>query len=47
MSFGKKDMIGELGEVFDYCRAGWAGWRHLLSPSFRRETTKDWKTEKW
>jgi hypothetical protein len=40
-------MIGELGEAVDYCRAGWAGWRFLLSPSYRQEIKEGWKTKKW
>lgn len=40
-------MIGELGEFVDYCRAGWVGWRFVLSSSYRQETIKEWKTSKW
>jgi hypothetical protein len=40
-------MIGELGEVIDYCRTGWAGWRFLLSSSYRQKIIKEWKKEEW
>lgn len=34
-------------ELVDWIIDGIAGWRYLLSPSFRRRTHERWKTEGW
>jgi hypothetical protein len=38
-------MIGELGEVFEWLRAGFAGWRFLFSPKYREMVFLRWKGE--
>ena len=35
----------EVIELFDWVWAGIAGWRYLVSPSFRRETHERWKRQ--
>ena len=40
-------MIGELNELFSWCKAGTAGWRFLLSRRFRAKTLAEWKIESW
>ena len=39
-------MIGELGELFEWIRGGFYGWRFLFSPSYRRSKRDEWKNEK-
>lgn len=38
-------MLADVLEIFDWFAYGFAGWRYLLSPSFRARTHKRWKTE--
>jgi hypothetical protein len=39
-------MVGELGELFEWIRAAFAGWRFLFSPSYRKTKRNDWENEK-
>jgi hypothetical protein len=34
-------------ELFEWIVDGIAGWRYLLSPSFRRSTHERWKSAGW
>jgi len=40
-------MIGELGEFIDWLRAATAGWRFLLSPTYRHTVMNRWQSEHW
>jgi hypothetical protein len=40
------NMIGELGEIFEWLMAALVGWRYLLSPSYRKAKHNDWRNEK-
>jgi hypothetical protein len=39
-------MIGELGELLDWIKAGFSGWQYLFSTSYRQKKKNDWKNEK-
>lgn len=41
------NMIGELGEVMNWLRAAIAGWRFLISRSYRRTVMLGWQSERW
>ena len=38
-------MPADVLEIFDWIANGFAGWRYLFSPSFRRRTHARWKAE--
>ena len=38
-------MIGAIGEILEWGVAAVAGWRFLLSSSYRKEKLADWKNE--
>jgi len=38
-------MIGEIGEILEWGLAAFAGWRFLLSSSYRKSKRADWKNE--
>lgn len=40
-------MIGELGELYDWLRAGTAGWRFVFIPSYRNKIVSGWRSERW
>jgi len=40
-------MVGELLELLEWLVASLAGWRYLLSPTYRRRVHEDWRDEKW
>ena len=39
-------MIGETGEIFDWFKAAFAGWRYVFSKAYRKEKHENWKNEK-
>jgi hypothetical protein len=43
----ESNMIGELGELYGWLRAGTAGWRFLFVPSYRQKIISSWKFERW
>lgn len=47
MVFHLVGVIGELGEVIDWFRAGFAGWRFLFSASYRSEIMAKWRVDRW
>ncbi|HKP81154.1 MAG TPA: hypothetical protein VJT69_04005 [Pyrinomonadaceae bacterium] len=38
-------MPADVVEIFDWIANGFAGWRYLFSPSYRRRTHARWKAE--
>jgi len=40
-------MIGELGELYDWLRAGTAGWRFVFIPAYRKEIISGWRSQRW
>jgi hypothetical protein len=40
-------MIGELGELYDWLRAGTAGWRFVFIASYRNQIISGWRSERW
>jgi hypothetical protein len=38
-------MLADALEIFDWIVDAFAGWRYLLSPSYRQRTNKRWKGE--
>ncbi len=39
-------MIGETGEIIDWFKAAFGGWRYMISSSYRKAKKADWKNEK-
>jgi hypothetical protein len=39
--------LGEMNLLYDWLRAGIAGWRFILVPSYRQQITNGWKFERW
>ena len=40
-------MIGELNELYNWLRAGTAGWRFIFMPSYRQQIISGWRFERW
>ena len=40
-------MIGELNELYNWLRAGTAGWRFIFMPSYRQQIISGWRFEHW
>jgi hypothetical protein len=40
-------MLGELGELFEWCSASVAGWRFIFSTQFRKKVLQRWYSERW
>jgi hypothetical protein len=38
-------MIAAIGEIVEWFIAAFAGWRYLLSPSYRKRKHGDWRNE--
>ena len=39
-------MIGETGEIFEWFKAAFGGWRYLFSSSYRKVKNNEWRNEK-
>ena len=39
-------MIAEAGEIFEWLKAAFSGWRYLISKNYRKSKHYEWKNEK-